>query len=82
MMEALKMAIDAAYQAEVETLYKVLSQSILAAGGDPEEIGTARARFKKGLAHAANVRQLAGETAGVEGTSGKAAATRKPGRAI
>ncbi len=58
-MVPIEQAIEAAYQAHISSLYKVLSQSILAANNDENEINTAESRFKKGLRFAADVRSRA-----------------------
>ena len=65
-MEQVEVAIEAAYEAHVTALYKVLSQSILVANGIESEIVAAQDRFKRGLEFAASVRALAREAAGLE----------------
>lgn len=42
-------AIDSAYSAEIENLFKVLSTSFLMAKGDPAEEKKAEVAFKEGL---------------------------------
>ena len=64
-MEPVEKAIETAYQAHISSLYKVLSQSILSANGDLNEIAAAEARFKKGLEFAAEVRKKARGAAGL-----------------
>jgi hypothetical protein len=61
----MKKALEAAFNAQIERLYSVLSDSILAAAGDPAEIKAAEQRFKKGLEHAKAVRKRALELAGI-----------------
>jgi len=64
-MDILEKAIEAAYKAHISSLYKVLSQSLLSANGDLNEISAAEIRFKKGLDFAADVRVKAKATAGL-----------------
>ncbi len=64
-MEVLEKAIEGAYKAHISSLYKVLSQSLLSAGGDLNEIAAAEIRFKKGLIFAADVRNKARAAAGL-----------------
>lgn len=64
-MEHVKKAIAAAYEAHIASIYKVLSQAILTAQGDQNEITAAEDRFKKGLEHAAVVRSKALSIAGI-----------------
>ena len=64
-MESVEKAIEAAYRAHISSLYKVLSQSILTANGDLNEISAAETRFKKGLEFAADVRDKARSAAGL-----------------
>ncbi len=52
-------AIEAGYEAQITALYKALSQGVLAANGDESEITAAEARFKKGLAFAADIKARA-----------------------
>lgn len=59
-------AIEAAYNAHITTLYKALSQAILFAKGDADEIAAAEARFSKGLEHAADIRTRARRLAGLD----------------
>lgn len=59
-------AIEAAYNAHITTLYKALSQAILFAKGDAEEIAAAEARFSKGLEHATDIRTRARRLAGLD----------------
>ncbi|MCF7520411.1 MULTISPECIES: hypothetical protein [Pseudoalteromonas] len=58
-MTTIEKAIEAAYESQITSLYKALSQSILAANGDEAEISAAEARFKKGLAFAADIKARA-----------------------
>jgi len=58
-------ALEVAYQARITNLYKLLSQAILAANGDEQEIDAAEQRFRKGLAHAADVRKRARKITGL-----------------
>jgi len=64
-MKTVEEAIEAAYEAHVKSLYEVLSQSLLAANGDADDIRAAQNRFKRGLAFAAEVRRSAREAAGL-----------------
>lgn len=64
-MEVIEKAIEAAYQAHIASLYKALSQSILTANGDLNEIAAAESRFKKGLDFAADIRDRARKAAEV-----------------
>jgi hypothetical protein len=64
-MERVEEAIEAAYEAHITSLYKVLSQSILAANGNEAEIAAAQDRFKRGLVFAAEVRARARAAAGL-----------------
>ena len=64
-MEVLEKAIEGAYKAHISSIYKVLSQSLLSAGGDLNEISAAEIRFKKGLIFAADVRNKARAGAGL-----------------
>jgi len=64
-MVAVENAIEKAFAAHVTSLYKVLSQAVLTVNGDAEEIKAAQARFKKGLTHAEEIRQLARAAAGL-----------------
>ncbi len=59
-------ALEVAYQAHITNLYKVLSQAILAANDDEQEIDAAEQRFRKGLTHAANVRKRARKVTGLD----------------
>ena len=58
-------ALEVAYQAHITDLYKVLSQAILTANGDEQEIDAGEQRFRKGLAHAADVRKRARHAVGL-----------------
>ncbi|AZQ83395.1 hypothetical protein EKO29_04615 [Colwellia sp. Arc7-635] len=64
-MDILEKAIEVAYKAHISSLYKVLSQSLLSANGDLNEISAAEIRFKKGLDFAADVRAKAKVVAGL-----------------
>ena len=55
-MTTVEKAIEAGYEAQISALYKALSQGVLAANGDESEITAAEARFKKGLAFAADIK--------------------------
>jgi len=59
-------AIEKAYNDHVSALYKALSQAILFANGNDDEIMAAEARFQKGLIHAADVRERARRLADLE----------------
>ena len=58
-MKVVEQAIENAYQAQISSLYAVLSQSLLSANDDLNEIEAAETRFKKGLRFAAQVRAKA-----------------------
>jgi len=58
-MTTVEKAIEAGYEAQISALYKALSQGVLAANGDESEITAAEARFKKGLAFAADIKARA-----------------------
>ncbi len=64
-MEALASAINNAYQAHITSLYKALSQALLLAGDNEEEIASAKLRFRNGLAFAERVKQEAYSAAGI-----------------
>ncbi|CAM3911722.1 hypothetical protein [Rheinheimera salexigens] len=64
-MDQVEKTIEEAYQAHLAALYQVLSQAILAANGDGEEVSAAEDRYKQGLAHAADVRTRARAAAGI-----------------
>jgi hypothetical protein len=64
-MDPIEKAIENAYQAHISSLYKVLSQSILSANTELNEIVAAENRFKKGLEFAADVRNRARNAAGL-----------------
>lgn len=59
-------AIESAYNTHIASLYKGLSQAVLLANSDEEQILAAEARFTKGLAHAADIRARARRLAGFE----------------
>lgn len=58
-MDTIEKAIEAGYQTHIASLYKTLSQSILAANGNSDDITSAEFRFKKGLVFAADVKNKA-----------------------
>lgn len=64
-MSDVQQAIEKAYQAHVTSLYKALSQAVLMADGNEDEIEAAEERFKKGLRHAEDVKRLALAAAGL-----------------
>ncbi|KGJ86394.1 hypothetical protein [Colwellia psychrerythraea] len=64
-MGSIEKAIEAAYQAHISSLYKVLSKSLLSAKGDASEVAAAESRFKKGLEFAADVQSKARAVAGL-----------------
>jgi len=64
-MSDIKQAIEKAYQAHVTSLYKVLSQAILMADGNTDEILAAEEKFKQGLTHAEDVKARASVAAGL-----------------
>jgi len=64
-MSDITQAIEKAYQSHVTSLYKVLSQAILMADGNSDEILAAEERFKKGLVHAEDVKARALAVAGL-----------------
>ncbi|MBY5991328.1 hypothetical protein [Ferrimonas balearica] len=65
MDEMTRDALNKAYQAQCLNSYKVLSQSLLEAQGDPTEEALAQERFQKALAHAKRTHSLALELAGL-----------------
>ncbi|MDN3378624.1 MULTISPECIES: hypothetical protein [unclassified Pseudoalteromonas] len=58
-MTTVEKAIESAYQTQITNLYNALSQAILGANGDVEDIAVAEASFKKGLAFAADIKARA-----------------------
>lgn len=64
-MESIEVTIEKSYQAEIALLYKVLSGALSVAGDSVAEINGAKQRFKSGLEHSANVRNVARELAGL-----------------
>ncbi|GLQ29612.1 hypothetical protein ACFOEK_06245 [Litoribrevibacter euphylliae] len=59
-------AIETAYTNHIGALYKALSQAILLAKGDEAEVTVAETRFRKGLAHAADIRARARRLANLD----------------
>ncbi|MET0357445.1 MAG: hypothetical protein ABW044_11750 [Cellvibrio sp.] len=60
-MDTLEKAIEAAYSDELTILYRTLSKALLTTKDDQ----AAQEKFKKGLAHALKVRNLARASAGL-----------------
>ncbi len=57
--EAIKTAIDKAYSAQIKKLYDILSENMLAAKGDIDQIEDAKKKFKNGLELASKVKEAA-----------------------
>jgi len=64
-MKHLEEAIEAAYEAHIMSLYKALSDSMLAANESEAGMADAQERFRHGLAFAADVRARARAAAGL-----------------
>ncbi|WP_370978301.1 hypothetical protein [Agaribacterium sp. ZY112] len=62
----LENAIEDSYDNHINDIYKILSEAILLANGDETEITTAESKFKKGLAHAEDIRLRARRLAGLD----------------